>query len=52
MLNIGNGIINFAIALTTVWVVNHFWKSFFEKKRTTFISVAICILYCAFQILF
>ena len=52
MHNIGNGIINLAIALTAVWIVNRFWKSFFEKKRTSFISVAICVLYCAFQILF
>lgn len=52
MFNIGNGIINFAIALTTVWIVNRFWKSFYEKKRVSFLSVAICILYCGFQVLF
>lgn len=52
MFNIGNSIINLVISLTAVWIVNRFWKSFFEKKRTSFISVAVCVLYCGFQILF
>lgn len=52
MYNIGNDIVNFVISLTAVWIVNRFWKSFFEKKRTSFISVAVCVLYCGFQLLF
>lgn len=52
MYNIGNDIINLVIALTAVWIVDRFWKSFFEKKKISFISVAICALYCGFQILF
>ena len=52
MFNIGNGVINLVISLTAVWIVNRFWRSFFEKKRTSFISVAVCVLYCGFQILF
>lgn len=52
MHNIENDIINLAMALTAVWIVNRFWKSFFEKKRTSFISVSICVLYCGFQIFF
>lgn len=52
MHNIENGIINLVIALTAVWIVNRFWKNFFEKKKNSFMSVAICVLYCVFQILF
>lgn len=52
MHNIENDIINLVMALTAVWIVNRFWKNFFEKKKDSFMSVAICVLYCGFQILF
>lgn len=52
MYNIENVIINLVVSITAVWIVNRFWKSFFEKKKTSFISLAICVLYCGFQILF
>lgn len=52
MFNIENGIINFVISLTAVWIVDRFWKNFFEEKKISFMSVAICVLYCGFQILF
>ena len=47
-----NGIFNFSMALTAVWIVNRFWKCFFEKRKNSFLSVAICVLYCGFQIQF
>lgn len=52
MYNIENVIINFVIALTVVWIVDRFWKNFFEKKKNSFMSVVICVIYCGFQILF
>lgn len=52
MYNLGNIIINIVISITAVWIVNRFWKNFFEKKKTSVMSVAICVLYCGFQILF
>lgn len=52
MFNIENGIINLVISLTAVWIVNRFWKNFFEKKNVSFMSVSICVLYCGFQVLF
>lgn len=52
MHNIGNSIINLAIAFTALWIVNRFWKNFFEKKKNSFISTAVCVLYCGFQIFF
>lgn len=52
MYNLGNVIINIVISITALWIVNRFWKNFFEKKKTSVMSVAICVLYCGFQILF
>lgn len=52
MRNLGNSIINLAMALTAFWIVDRFWGNFFEKKKTSFMSVTICIIYCFFQIVF
>lgn len=51
MNSIGNGTINLVIALTAVWIVDRFWKNFFEKKKLSFLSIATYILYCSFQLL-
>lgn len=52
MHNIENVIINLVVSITAVWIVDRFWKNFFEKKKASFMSVAICVLYCGIQILF
>lgn len=40
----------YATAITsTVWVVNRFWGTFFERKKASLLSVILWTLYCALQ---
>lgn len=48
----GNYILNAAMVIATVWIVKRFWKSFFEKKKTSFFSVIVWIIFCLFQMVF
>lgn len=51
MPELGDYILNFAMVIATVWFVNRFWGSFFERKKTSFLFVAVNILYCVFQMI-
>lgn len=49
MYEIGEYIINFGISIAALWIVDKFWSTFYEKKRGSFLSVFICVLYFGFQ---
>lgn len=49
MYEIGEYIINFGISVATLWIVDKFWSTFYEKKRKNFLSVFVCFLYLGFQ---
>ena len=47
-----NHILNFVMVIASVWIVNKFWQCFYEKKKTSFLSIIVWIFYCTIQILF
>ena len=51
MHDLGNFVLNLAMVIAAAWIVNQFWRSFFQKKEKSFLSVTVWILYCIFQIL-
>lgn len=50
MHDLGKSVLNVAMATAAMWIVKGFWGSFFEKKKRTFLSVIVWILFWAFQI--
>lgn len=51
MYEIESYIFNFVMVIAAAWIVNRFWGSFFEKKKTSFLSIVAWILYCVFQMI-
>lgn len=51
MHDLGTYILNLAMVMVAAWIVNRFWKSFFEKKKRSLLSVTVWIFYCIFQML-
>lgn len=49
MYEIGEYIINFGISVAALWIVDKFWSTFYEKKRGSFFSIFVCVLYLGFQ---
>lgn len=52
MYNIGEVIYNIAMVTITVWYVNRYWSSFFQKKDKSITSVGVWVLFAAFQFYF
>lgn len=51
MYELGNCILNIVMVIAAAWIVNRFWGSFFEKKKASFLSIIVWILYCIIQLL-
>ena len=45
-------ILNVAMVIATMWIVGRFWSIFFEKKKKSFWSVTIWIVFGLFQLFF
>ena len=50
MLDVGVGILNIVMVITTMWIVNRFWGSFYEKKKRSIFSVGIWIVFFLYQL--
>lgn len=51
MYELGNFILNIVMVIAAAWIVNRFWGSFFEKKKVSFLSIIVWVLYCIIQLL-
>lgn len=47
----GDFILNLTIVIATLWIVQRFWGSFYEKKRKTVLSIITWISFFIFQII-
>ena len=51
MLDVGVGILNIVMVITTMWIVNRFWGSFYEKKKRSIYILSAWVLLCTFQLI-
>lgn len=51
MYNLGNILLNFAMVISALWIVNKFLDAFFEKKQTNIWRMGIWMLFTVLQII-
>lgn len=45
-------ILNITMTIATLWIVNRFWGSFFERKKMSVLSTVVWLIFFVFQIIF
>lgn len=51
MHDLGDYILKLTMVVATAWIVQRFWGGFFEKKKSSILSIASWIAFCIFQAL-
>lgn len=49
MYNFGKLVLNINMVITSVWIVERFWGTFFEKRKYSIFSLLTWLIFCSFQ---